>query len=46
VPGGTWLLARVIYLPLYSGGVPKVLTLVWAVGMLAMVTVLGVLLLG
>jgi len=42
----TWLIARVIYLPLYWTGVPKVRTLVWAVATLAIVTVLGVLLLG
>lgn len=42
----TWLAARVIYLPLYWAGVPKVRTLVWGVGLLALVTLLGVLLLG
>lgn len=41
-----WLGARVVYLPLYWAGVPKVRTLVWAVGTAALVTVLGVLLLG
>jgi uncharacterized MAPEG superfamily protein len=41
-----WLGARVVYLPLYGAGVPKVRTLVWAVGTLAIVTVLGVLLFG
>ncbi len=41
-----WLGARVIYLPLYASGVPKVRTLVWAIGTLAILTVLGVLLLG
>jgi len=41
-----WLAARVIYLPLYWAGVPKVRTLVWAVSLLALLTVLGVLLLG
>ena len=41
-----WLAARVVYLPLYGAGVPKVRTLVWLVGMLAIVTVLGVLLFG
>ena len=41
-----WLGARVIYLPLYGTGVPKVRTLVWAIGMLAILTVLGVLLFG
>lgn len=41
-----WLGARVIYLPLYWAGVPKVRTYVWAVGLLALLYVLGVLLLG
>ena len=41
-----WLIARVIYLPLYWTGVPKVRTLVWAVATLAIVLVLGVLLFG
>lgn len=41
-----WLGARVIYLPLYGAGVPKVRTLVWAIGMLAILTVLGALLFG
>lgn len=41
-----WLGARAVYLPLYGAGVPKVRTLVWAVGMLGILTVLGVLLLG
>lgn len=42
----TWLVARVIYLPLYWSGVPKVRTLVWGVSLLALVTLLGVLLFG
>lgn len=42
----TWLVARVIYLPLYWTGVPKVRTLVWSVSLLALVTLLGVLLFG
>lgn len=41
-----WLGARLIYLPLYWAGVPKVRTLVWAIGMLAILTVLGALLFG
>lgn len=41
-----WLAARVIYLPLYWAGVPKVRTYVWAVSLLALLFVLGVLLLG
>ncbi|RIV88563.1 hypothetical protein D2V17_07345 [Aurantiacibacter xanthus] len=40
-----WLGARVIYLPLYWAGVPKVRTLVWAVGMLALLTIIVALLL-
>lgn len=41
-----WLGARVVYLPLYGAGVPKVRTAVWGVATLAIVTVLGVLLFG
>ena len=41
-----WLGARLVYLPLYWAGVPKVRTLVWAIGMLAILTVLGALLFG
>lgn len=41
-----WLGARVIYLPLYWAGVPRVRTYVWAAGLLALLYVLGVLLLG
>ncbi|WP_340588956.1 MAPEG family protein [Erythrobacter alti] len=40
-----WLGARVIYLPLYWAGVPKLRTLVWGAGLAALVYVLGVLLL-
>lgn len=46
VAAWVWLGARVIYLPLYASGVPKVRTLVWAIGTLALLTVLGVLLFG
>jgi uncharacterized MAPEG superfamily protein len=46
VAGWVWLAARVVYLPLYWAGVPKVRTLVWGVSMLALFTVLGVLVLG
>lgn len=38
-----WLAARVIYLPLYWAGVPKVRTLVWGVGLIALVVLLGAL---
>lgn len=41
-----WLAARVIYLPLYWAGVPKLRTLVWGVALVALLVVLGVLLLG
>jgi len=41
-----WLGARVIYLPLYASGVPKVRTLVWGVATAAILLVLGVLLIG
>ena len=44
--GWIWLAARVIYLPLYWTGVPKVRTLVWGVSLLALLTILGVLVLG
>tara|TARA_A100001391_G_scaffold1033_5_gene1493 strand:- start:47800 stop:48192 length:393 start_codon:yes stop_codon:yes gene_type:complete len=40
-----WLGARVVYLPLYWAGVPKVRTLVWGVGMLALLTIIVALLL-
>lgn len=43
---GVWLGARVLYLPLYWAGIPVVRTLVWGVGLLALLYVLGVLLLG
>ncbi|MCL6250301.1 MAPEG family protein [Altererythrobacter sp. KTW20L] len=42
----TWLAARVIYLPLYWTGVPKVRTLVWTVSLLALLVVLGAALVG
>ncbi len=41
-----WLGARLVYLPLYWTGVPKVRTYVWAVSLLALLYVLGVILLG
>ena len=46
VAGWVWLAARVVYLPLYWTGVPKVRTLVWGVSLLALLTILGVLVLG
>jgi uncharacterized MAPEG superfamily protein len=46
VAGWVWLGARVVYLPLYWAGVPKVRTLVWLVATLALLVVLGVLLFG
>lgn len=41
-----WLGARVIYLPLYWAGVPKVRTLVWGVALLALLVLLGALVTG
>jgi len=38
-----WLAARVIYLPLYWAGVPRVRTLVWGVALAAIVVLLGAL---
>ena len=42
----TWLAARLVYLPLYWTGVPKVRTLVWAVSMLALLNLFARLLFG
>jgi uncharacterized MAPEG superfamily protein len=42
----TWLAARAVYLPLYWAGVPKVRTLVWGVGTLAILIVLAMLVFG
>ena len=44
--GWVWLIARVIYLPLYWAGIPVVRTAVWAVATLAALVPVGVLLLG
>ena len=41
-----WLGARIVYLPLYWAGIPKIRTLIFGVSLLALLTVLGVLLLG
>lgn len=41
-----WLGARLIYLPLYWTGIPKLRTYVWGASLLALLYVLGVLLLG
>jgi uncharacterized MAPEG superfamily protein len=46
IAGWTWLAARAVYLPLYWAGVPKVRTLVWAVGTLAILVVLAILIFG
>lgn len=46
IAGWVWLGARVVYLPLYWTGVPKVRTYVWGVAFLALLVLLGVLLLG
>ncbi|TIX49545.1 MAPEG family protein [Alteraurantiacibacter aquimixticola] len=42
----TWLGARLVYLPLYWTGVPRLRTLVWAVGLLALLGIVAILLLG
>jgi uncharacterized MAPEG superfamily protein len=36
-----WLLARMVYLPLYAAGVPKVRTLVFLLSLLGILVVLG-----
>jgi uncharacterized MAPEG superfamily protein len=46
IAGWTWLAVRAVYLPLYWAGVPKVRTLVWAVGTLAILVVLAILIFG
>ena len=43
IAGWTWLAARAIYLPLYGAGIPKVRSLVWLVGSLAILVVLAIL---
>jgi uncharacterized MAPEG superfamily protein len=45
---GCWLylLARVLYLPLYAFGVPVLRSLVWSISLLGLVMVLGAVLLG
>jgi uncharacterized MAPEG superfamily protein len=37
----TWLATRVVYLPLYWTGVPKVRTMVWGVSLLALLVLVG-----
>lgn len=46
IAGWIWLGARAIYLPLYWTGVPKVRTLVWGAGTVAILVVLGILIFG
>ena len=41
-----WLAARLVYLPLYWAGIPKVRTLVWGISLLALLVPIGVMLLG
>ena len=41
-----WLAARLVYLPLYWAGIPKVRTLVWGVSLLALLVPIGVMLFG
>lgn len=42
----TWLGARVVYLPLYWAGIPKLRSVVWMVGLFALLVVLWTLLAG
>ena len=44
--GWIWLVGRVVYIPLYWSGVPKVRTLVWMIATLPLLVVLGVLVFG
>ena len=44
--GWVWLGARVVYLPLYGAGVPKVRTLVWMVSILGLILAIKPLLVG
>jgi uncharacterized MAPEG superfamily protein len=44
--GWIWLGARIVYLPLYAAGVPKIRTLVWAIGLAGLGMVLWPLLFG
>lgn len=46
IGGWLWLGARVVYLPLYWAGVPKVRTLVWAAALLGLILVIKPLLRG
>ncbi len=46
VAAWAWLAARVVYLPLYWAGIPRVRSLVWAIALLALLLLLGALLLG
>lgn len=46
VAAWAWLAARVVYLPLYWAGIPRVRSLVWAIALLALLVLLGALLLG
>ena len=40
----TWLAARLVYLPLYWAGIPKVRTLIWGVSLLALLVPIGAML--
>ena len=44
--GWLWLGARVVYLPLYGAGVPKVRTLVWMVSIIGLILAIKPLLVG
>ena len=44
IAGWIWLGARVVYLPLYWAGIPKIRTYVWGLALVALLVLLGVLL--
>ena len=46
IGGWTWFGARLIYLPIYAGGIPVVRTIVWAVALIGLGMVIKPLLIG
>ena len=46
IGGWTWVGARLIYLPIYAGGIPVVRTIVWAVALIGLGMVIKPLLVG
>jgi uncharacterized MAPEG superfamily protein len=46
IGGWTWVGARLIYLPIYAGGIPVVRTIVWAVALIGLGMVIKPLLIG